>query len=155
MYGAYIDTHTILVPAQAASVNSVQKYQNDGNPGILFTDGHVSDFKAGWIVPADFLGSLTVAGVFVPVASGNLYYQLSGGYGALAEATTAHTFDSTATTYASTIAVMNVATAVALSSAAVGDYVSWRFRRDASNAADTINESINFWGILVSYQRLR
>lgn len=146
-------TRKFLAPATAA--------YNDGRAadvarttqvGFRLEDGYLTYGFAEFIVPQDFVSTLTVAPVFYPtIGSGNIYYKSDATYGAAGEAYNVH---STLGSYAAVAGATDdwmVGTALSLSSAAINDYVTMRFYRDASHANDTYGDFAYFLGFLVSY----
>ncbi len=104
-----------------------------------------------FMVPSDFVSGMTVTAVVYPLATGNIYSRNLADYGACGEAYNAHSDSVGLAAVAVTWAEMECIQVVPLTNEAIGDIVHLTFRRDASNALDTINAGVDFPGWIVEY----
>ncbi len=122
--------------------------------GWRLTDNENCYAHGHFIVPSDFASSMTVQAVVSSVvgASGNMYGRMQFSYGACGELENTHTDNSGALTATALVALtITCPYSTTLTNAAVGDIVDCQFRRDATNALDTIDDIVYFKGWLVTY----
>jgi hypothetical protein len=102
-------------------------------------------------VPGDFDGSLVVKALVRPASSGNVYVYHQALYGALNEQVGNHNNTNDFAAVSVTSGVYNEISSLTLTDANIGDNVSLKFQRDATNAQDTVDNTMRFMGWIVTY----
>lgn len=144
-------TRTFLAPA--APFSAVGNPSDGGvNQFGVFMPDLVELTAQGWFrVPADFVSTLTVTPIVQPGGTGNLRWNQNAWAGAVGESFQNHNHATADNTLAVTGNQINALTALSVSSAAAGDYISLQLTRFGDNAADTISNYMMLTGWLVSY----
>jgi hypothetical protein len=126
--------------------------RDNGQWGIPLPDAAESVAWNVFYLPSDWASGLTVYTVLVGGANGNIYCRTTVTGGANGEdAVGPH---STTVGYAACALTMGKITNTQLVTPAglsAGDYVTIRFERNATNALDTVNNTVSLMGWLVSY----
>lgn len=123
--------------------------------GWVWSDNAFTQGYGTFIIPDDYVASLTVTPYIVPLAAaGNCYGYQQADYGANDELVAAHSNNSgwVAQAVAGALTTNDALPALTLASAAVGDIVRLIYARDATNVLDTVNSITYFLGWKASYQ---
>lgn len=140
-----------FVPA-LAGWNDPNELLNINPLGIELVDNAGTIVYGHFLVPNNFIASLTVKIIVRPDQSGNIYGKLNAWWASCGEDYTTHSnspaYEAIAVTGPD---VNNCIYSTSLGSAVVGDIVSMTFTRLASNALDTINDTAWCPGFLVEY----
>lgn len=153
-YSIGIRDRQFLVPALVG--NNGGSFTRDASSGLVLVDGVNAYTYSGFSVPSDFKANMTVRVVLSAVAGGggNIYAQSETYYRQCGEIDLTHQ-DNTGALAAYAVSApttVDCIMSVSMTNAAVGDIVDLRFRRDATDALDTINANVYFKGWLVEYE---
>jgi len=119
--------------------------------GQPLPNGAATNIYGAFSVPDDFVSGMTVEIIAIPVLSGNMYSTFWAYYGADGEAKNEDTDSTGPTAIAVTANNRNVVQSLSLVSVATGDMVRLHVQRDATNAGDTSESTIECPGWLVTY----
>lgn len=155
--GNFINSRTRKFLVQAASAYNVTdtteiQRGSTNYQGWPFADGKFCRATGNFFVPSDYVSGLTISGVVVPAANGDIADYLAESHGKDGEAWNTHTADTGALTTAVVSGEINKLTALTAATVEAGDYFSLEFVRQANLAGDTINAQVNFMGFLISYR---
>jgi len=108
-------------------------------------------------LPADFISLISVKALWMsPAAAGNMYWQLRARYCAAGQMYTTHSdapaLGVTATVGAWLFNLSEPANPLTLTDLAVGDFFGVQFYREGSDALDTLNDVVDFLGLLFTYR---
>lgn len=90
-------------------------------------------------VPSDFLREMTIDAVLNVAGNGDVYASNIATYGNIGQAQNAHTDEVVIAAHTVTANVLNAEAPITITAADTGDIVRLRFRRDATNIADTLD----------------
>ncbi len=119
--------------------------------GLTFLDSNNSYGYGQFIIPSDYISGMTIEAVVNPQANGNIYSKNLADYGQCGEAYATHSNSIGLAAVAVTQLERECIQSIALTNAAIWDIVSLTFQRDASNASDTINNTVYFSGWIIEY----
>lgn len=156
---ASIDNDSIANRTRVFLVDAVGCYdatgagqQNRVWRGWQMADAVQSECYGGFRVPADFASGLTVNVIFESPSAGDCRIDLHWYMGAVGESYTAHS--SNTGVEDKTIAANTRATMTSngsLAAATTSDYVLLKCTRYGNHANDTVGNTVNFCGFIVSY----
>lgn len=149
-------TRELFIPASDDLDPNASPERISGFPVIRVIDGVVTRNAYGFLVPDDFVAFQSVKAIWEsPVAPGNMYWTMEAYYGAEGEAHNAHSdVPALGVTATAGIRILNVQespTPLTLASLAIGDYVGIRVNRTANHGNDTIDNLVDFFGLLFTY----
>ena len=118
-----------------------------------FANAVETNLKWNITCPSDFASSLYASVIWTAAGgSGNIYGRVSSGYGAIGETYYNHSNSSSYRTAATTGSWhYNETDSLSMSYLALGDFMGMQFSRDATDASDTLEETIYVVGLLLSY----
>lgn len=121
------------------------------SPAINLPDNKLAWGYGRWVIPPDFIDTMTVNAAFIPLASGNLRESANYSLGACGEALNTHTGSLAATTESVNSAVINCVGEMSIANATPGDFLSLIFTRVGNDALDTIGADSRLMGWIVEY----
>jgi len=147
-------TRTFLITPErgynmTASTNIFHDTTHSWRPGLPFPDNADCIAVGDFLVSDDYVSDLAVEYVVTPMASGNLRSSIIISGGACGEPTPIIT--SPLATTAVTSAQLNCIESTALAGVAIGDIIHIWYARQGTSGLDTIGNTVNFVGFLVSY----
>jgi hypothetical protein len=121
--------------------------------GMNFLNGHFCRASLMFVVPFDYVSGMTVIPVVHALSSGDLNWDMEIRYGGNLEPTAANydSVHSVSTAMGSDASIRTQLPGLALSAPAAGDMVSVLFARNGSDVLDTMEASLLYGGVIVSY----
>lgn len=151
-------SRALFVPAvYAKNVSSGTHLDWGGasDPGWVMPDNTKCEVAGSFQVPRDYVSDMGIAAVVYPAASGNLYCENLFTSARAGETMPQHqhstTYQAVGVTANTVQEVQDLAGSAALQAVVIDEYITLRWTRDATNAADTVNNSVRFLGWLVYY----
>lgn len=119
--------------------------------GLPMADSKIYEAYGFFAVRNDFVGSLVLTPIFNPGATGNINVQVQAWYSTCGENVALHTDTVGYAALPVTQSLRNCISALTLPSARLSAFVDVVVRRDAVDAADTINTFVWYKGFYVDY----
>ncbi len=123
-------------------------------PGIKLADATTHKVGSVWITPDDFTSLVSVKVVVMGNLPGNMYAEFHGTAGADGEAPSAELDSIAYTTYTLGTTVLEMLTVTEMADGLTfdsGDLITFRIRRDATHADDTVSSYVTVFGFIVTY----
>lgn len=151
-------SRALLVPATYAKNVSSGTHLDWGgvdDPGWVMPDNAKCEAAGAFQVPQDYVSDMGILAVVFPMASGAIYSENVFRSARAGETMPQHGhstgYQAISVTANRVQEVQTLAGAAELAAVVAGEYVTLRWTRDATNAADTVNNSVRFLGWLVYY----
>ena len=145
-------TRVLLVPADGCANITDGTQEDRAWRGWEMVDAKQCECYGSMRVPADFVSTFTVNGVFESPSAGDCRCDVHWAFGAVGESYTAHASNTGVedkTLVANQLSTMTADGAPA--AAALGDYMKLKFTRYGNHANDTVSDVVYFVGFIVTY----